>query len=83
MTMSRRKLKSRSRNRYAVCVNNLGYPASLELHKIYMVLPDRDAERHRLMRVIDESGEDYLFSAKNFVFVELPMAVKKSIKGAA
>ena len=44
--------------RFAVCVNNAGYPASLELHKIYRVLPDEDAETDGEFRVVDESGED-------------------------
>ncbi len=47
--------------RFAVCVSNADYPVSLELHKIYRVLPDEDAEADGDMRVIDESGEDYLY----------------------
>jgi hypothetical protein len=56
--------------RFAVCVNNGDYPASLELHKIYRVLPDEDAEEDGDMRVVDESGEDYLYPADYFVLVE-------------
>jgi hypothetical protein len=59
--------------RFAICVDNLEYPVSLELHKIYRVLPDDEAERDGDMRVIDESGEDYLFPAKYFAPVELPV----------
>ncbi len=51
---------------------NKGYPASLELRKIYRVLPDPEAELHRIIRVIDESGEDYLFPEQIFAPVELP-----------
>ena len=69
--------------RFAVCVNNTDYPASLELHKIYRVLPDEDAEADGDMRVVDESGEDYLYSANYFVLVELPKAVEKSLLRAA
>jgi hypothetical protein len=69
--------------RFAVCVNNADYPASLELHKIYRVLPDEDAEADGDMRVVDESGEDYLYSADYFVLVELPKAVEKSLLQAA
>ena len=69
--------------RFAVCVNNAAYPASLELHKIYRILPDEDAEVDGDMRVIDESGEDYLYPADYFVMVELPKAVEKSLLRAA
>ena len=58
---------------YAVCINNFEYPASLELHKIYRVIPDED------MRIIDESGGDYLYPADWFVVVELPAAVERSL----
>jgi hypothetical protein len=69
--------------RFAVCVNNADYPASLELHKIYRVLADEDAEVDGDIRVVDESGEDYLYPADNFVMVELPKAVEKSLLRAA
>ena len=69
--------------RFAVCVNNTDYPASLELHKIYRVLPDEDAEVDGDIRVVDESGEDYLYPAEWFVSIELPQAVEKSLLQAA
>jgi hypothetical protein len=65
--------------RFAVCVNNAEYPASLELHKIYRVLPDEDAEADGDLRVVDESGEDYLYPADYFVLLELPQTVEKSL----
>ena len=65
--------------KFAVCVNNAGYPASLELHKIYRVLPDKDAEADGDLRIIDESGEDYLYPADYFVLIKLPQAVEKSL----
>ena len=65
--------------RFVVCLNNAKYPASLELHKIYRLLPDKDAEIDGDFRVVDESGEDYLYSAERFVPVELPRAVEKSL----
>ncbi len=65
--------------RFAVCVNNADYPASLELHKIYRVLPDEDAEADGDLRIVDESGEDYLYPADYFVSLELPQAVEKSL----
>lgn len=65
--------------RFAVCVNNADYPASLELHKIYRVLPDEDAAADGDLRIVDESGEDYLYPADYFVLLELPQAVEKSL----
>lgn len=56
-------------SKFVVCVNNDGYPASLELHKIYRVLPDGDAEADGDLRVVDESGEDYLYAAIQFILV--------------
>lgn len=72
-----------SLNRFAVCVNNADYPASLELHKIYRVIPDTDAASDGDLRVVDESGEDYLYPSEYFVLIELPQAVKKSLLRAA
>jgi hypothetical protein len=57
---------------YVVCINNRGYTVSLELLKVYRVLPDRDAARHGQIRVIDESGEDYLYSRDRFAPVTVP-----------
>jgi hypothetical protein len=65
-----------------VCIDNSGYPASLELHKIYRVLRDDDALREGDLRVIDESGEDYLYSSKRFVPIELPRKLKASMTTA-
>jgi hypothetical protein len=69
--------------RFAVCVDNTDYPASLELHKVYRILPEEDAEAEGAPRVVDESGEDYLYSAESFVRVELPEAVEKSFLQSA
>jgi hypothetical protein len=60
---------SREDDRFAVCVNNDRYIASLELHKIYRVLPDEDAEVDGDLRVVDESGDDYLYSVKRFALL--------------
>ena len=73
----------KSQNRFAVCVNNADYPASLELHKIYRVLADADAASDRDLRVVDESSEDYLYSAENFVLIHLPHAVERSLLRAS
>ncbi len=68
---------------FAACLNNAEYPASLELHKIYRVLPDEDAAADGDLRVIDESGEDYLYPASWFVEMGLPEAVEQSLLRAA
>jgi len=57
--------------RFVVCVRNEGYEASLELNNVYAVVPDRKAERDGDLRVVDESGEDYLFSADRFARTEV------------
>lgn len=70
--------KKRTRE-FVVCVSNTGYPASLELRKIYEVLPDLDASAHGLIRVIDESGEDYLYPTKYFIRIDLTRPVETAI----
>ena len=64
--------------RFAICINNQDYPASLELRKIYRVLPDERAAQHQLIRVVDESEEDYLYPASYFVPIEIPEAAQKA-----
>jgi hypothetical protein len=64
------KTHKSSRSQFAVCVDNSEYPASLELHKIYRVVPDKDAAEDGDLRIIDESGEDYLYPAEYFVVIE-------------
>jgi hypothetical protein len=68
---------------FAICVNNSGYPASLELHKVYRVLPDENAEQDGDLRVIDESGEDYLYPSDYFMLVELPRDVQRALLQAS
>jgi hypothetical protein len=65
--------------RFAVCVNNRDYPASLELHKIYRVIPDDEAARDGDIRVVDESSEDYLYPAAYFLMIELPVEVRTAL----
>jgi len=74
--------KSQSKQ-LVVCVNNEGYPTSLEKRKIYLALRDPDAEKHGLLRVIDESGEGYLYPKVFFRSIALPQAVKKAVLAAA
>ena len=73
-----KKRKSASQ-RFVVCIDNTDYLVSLELHKIYEVLPDERADEYDCIRVIDESGEDYLYSSESFVPIELPEKVIASM----
>lgn len=68
---------------YVVCIDNAGYPVSLELHKIYRAVPDEDAHATGDLRIVDESGEDYLFPAAAFVPINLPKRVRSSIHRTA
>ena len=65
--------------RFVVCIDNSDYEASLELYKIYTVLPDPDAAREGDLRIIDESGEDYLFAAVRFVAIEVPETLERAM----
>lgn len=62
-----------------VCLDNEGYAASLERRKIYVMLPDEEAAKSGLLRVIDESGEDYLYPKSRFSPITLPQALKKAV----
>jgi len=64
---------------FVVCINNSEYPASLELHKIYRVLPDEEAAQEGDIRIIDESGEDYLYAAEWFIPINVPNDVEVSL----
>jgi hypothetical protein len=66
-----------------VCVGNDGYPVSLETRKIYVTLNDPRAERHGLLRIIDESGDDYLYPKSLFRPIALPQPIKKAVLAAA
>ena len=68
---------------YVICISNDGYEASLELRKLYEVVSDPTAEAHGQLRIIDESGEDYLYANSMFVGIELPKAVQDQIQSAA
>ena len=67
------------RKRFVLCIDNRGYEASLIPRKIYEVIPDDQAEQDDFVRVIDESGEDYLYHKNHFVFVELPEEVERAL----
>lgn len=69
--------------RFAVCICNDEYPAALELNKLYQVLPDVSAERIGWLRVIDESGEDYLYPGSFFQVLAVPHSVEASVLRAS
>lgn len=64
---------------FAICVNNEGYEASLELRKIYRVLPPETNDPKDYLRVIDESGEDYLYNRNGFELIELPQRTERKV----
>ena len=69
--------RSRNGTQYVVCVANRGYRVSLVVRRLYRVIPDRDAEQRGLVRVVDESGEGYLYPKKLFAAIDLPSALTK------
>jgi hypothetical protein len=74
---------ARTAKQFVVCVKNEGYVVSLERRKIYLKLPDEMAERHDQVRVIDESGEDYLYPKQYFVPLELSAPIRRAVLQAA
>ncbi len=66
-----------------VCIDNEGYPVSLEKRKIYVALRDADADKLGLMRIVDESGDDYLYPKRFFRPIALPSSVKRAVLAAA
>ena len=81
--MTDRAMAKSEPKQLVVCVSNEGYPASLERRKIYVALPDADAERHDLFRIVDESGDDYLYPKALFRPIALPEGVKRAVLAAA
>ena len=65
-----------------VCIDNKGYAVSLEKRKIYIARRDAAAGKHGLLRIVDESGEDYLYPKKSFRPIALPLAVKRAVLAA-
>jgi hypothetical protein len=74
---------STSSRQLVICIKNDGYPASLEKRKIYVSLPDATAEKHKQLRVIDESGEDYLYPIGYFISLTLPQSARRAVLTAA
>ena len=77
------KKSNQSFPEFVVCINNVDYPASLELHKIYRVLVDKAATEEGDIRIIDESGEDYLYPSSYFVPIQVPQNVEESLLRAS
>ena len=79
--MSTRLIKSRPQSgaRFALCVDNSEYPVSLELHKIYRLIADQDASEDGDLRVIDESGDDYLYPAEWFITIHVPPQISRRL----
>ncbi len=76
-------MKETSSEQFAVCLDNSGYKASLEVGKLYQMIRDKEAEAHGYLRVVDESGEDYAFTATRFHLISLPGAVEQVLLAAA
>lgn len=71
------------KSKFVICVENSKHPASLERRKIYEALPDPDAAKEGLIRVIDESGDDYLYPESYFIDANLPASIEAAIVKAA
>jgi hypothetical protein len=75
-------MKKEQQMQFAVCLDNDGYKASLEVGKLYQIIPDHEADAHGYIRIIDESGEDYAFAASRFHVLQLPVSVEKTLLSA-
>lgn len=71
-------VRQTTKSQFVICLKNKGYTASLELRKVYQVVPDDRAAHHNYIRVIDESGEDYLYPANYFASIELPQKLERA-----
>ena len=77
--MAGKQVKENHFPQFSLCLNNEGYAASLEIGKVYRVISDNEAAAHGYIRVIDESGEDYAYTANRFHLIQLPTAVEKAL----
>ena len=68
--------------KFVVCLDNQGYEVSLERRKLYQVLSDRRAAKHQQIRVVDESGEDYLYPSNLFAPIDLPQPLRRAVTAA-
>lgn len=76
-------MKKNGTVQFAVCLSNEGYPASLEVGKLYRIIPDKEASKEGYLRIVDESGDDYAFASDRFYAVELPPTVRKTLLDAS
>lgn len=76
-------MKKKEPAHFVVCLDNEGYPASLEVGKLYRFIPDEKAAAEGLIRVFDESGEEYAFEAERFHPISLPTVVEKALLAAS
>jgi hypothetical protein len=77
------RTRTRSRARFAICIKNKGYEASLERGKLYRLILDSEASTYGYVRIVDESGDDYGYSADRFVAINLPKPLEKALFKAA
>ena len=70
---------AKATKRLFICLDNAGYEVALERRKIYVALPDAKAERTGYLRIIDESGEDYLYPSQRFIAAELPISTRRAV----
>jgi len=68
--------------RFAVCIDNTPYPDDLTVRTVYQVLPDESAARSNYLRIVDETGEDYLYPAALFVLIDVPAEAQKALMQA-
>ena len=78
--MSEAMTTQRDKSQYVACMSNEGYPVALVVRRIYRRLLDLDAEKEGLLRVVDESGEDYLYPSHLFLVVDLSQAIEKAFR---
>ena len=76
-------MKKKEPAHFVVCLDNQGYPASLEVGKLYRFIPDEEAEAEGLIRLIDESGEDYAYATEWFHPISVPAVVEKALLAAS
>lgn len=77
------RMKNMTSHQFVICIKNEGYPASLEMRKIYEAIPDTDRAKHKQIRVIHESGQDYLYPQEYFISVSLPKNIEEALIKAA
>jgi primosomal protein N' len=65
--------------KFVVCIQSQDYPASLEVRKLYQVIEDQSVNQHSMIRIIDESGEDYLYPASHFASMEVPENLQQAL----